>query len=141
MAQCPLCEHEGVPVEKITVAAHAREETWPLGEEQFYICERAGCPVVYFTETYSKVLQRPDVKTRVTLKESGAPRPLCYCKQVTEEDVLEAIERGARTFEEVRAVTGIGGGGQCRITNPSGRCCSRNYKKFIDRALHQAKER
>jgi bacterioferritin-associated ferredoxin len=136
-----MCEHEGVPVEKITVAAHAREETWPLGDDPFFMCERSGCPVIYFTAGYSKVLQRPDVKSRVTFKEKEAPRPLCYCKQVTEEDVREAIEKGARTFEEVRAVTGIGGGGQCRITNPSGRCCSHNYKPFIERTLRQARNR
>ncbi len=91
--------------------------------------------MIYFTSSGSKVLGKEDVKTRVTFKEKSSPRPLCYCKQVTEEDVLAAIEQGARSFDEVVKATGIGGGGHCKITNPAGKCCSRNYRPFIDSAL------
>jgi bacterioferritin-associated ferredoxin len=54
---------------------------------------------------------------------------------VTEEDVIKAIEGGASNFEEVRKATDIGGGGHCKVTNPAGRCCSRNYKPFIEKEL------
>ncbi|MBI0582335.1 MAG: (2Fe-2S)-binding protein [Methanomassiliicoccales archaeon] len=135
MAACPNCKKEGLEVEKITVANHAKETCWPLGNEQFDYCDNPECEVVYFTSSGMRTLKKSDVKTRVTFKEKEAPRPLCYCKQVTEEDVINAIEGGAKNFEEVRAATGIGGGGQCKITNPAGRCCSRNYKPFIDEEL------
>lgn len=135
MAVCPSCKKEGLEVEKITVANHARESCWPLGDEAYSICEDPDCEVVYFTSSGGRVLKKADVKTRVTFKEKSAPRPLCYCKQVTEEDVIRAIENGARTFEEVRKATGIGGGGHCKVTNPSGRCCSRHYKPFIEQEL------
>jgi bacterioferritin-associated ferredoxin len=135
MAVCPNCKKKGMWVEKITVANHAKESCWPLGDEKYSICENPDCDVVYFTTSGSRLLRKSDVKTRVTFKEKNAPRPLCYCKQVTEEDVIKAIGNGARTFEEVKLATGIGGGGQCTITNPAGRCCSRNYKPFIEREL------
>ncbi len=137
MAACPRCKREGLEVEKMTVANHAKESCWPLGDEAFSFCDTPDCEVVYFTVSGGRVLERADVKTRVTFKEKVEPRPLCYCKQVTEEDVMRAIENGASTFEEVRAVTGIGGGGQCKVTNPAGRCCSRNYKPFIERELRK----
>ncbi len=121
-------------VEKITVAAHTKETNWPLGDDQFHHCANPNCDTIYFTEG-GKVLTKADVKTRVTFKEKESPRPLCYCKQVTEEDVIRAIDNGASTFEEVRQVTGIGGGGQCKLTNPAGRCCSRNYRPFIEGEL------
>jgi len=135
MAVCPVCKKAGVGVDKITVANHAKESCWPLGDAKYSICENPDCDVVYFTTLKGRVLKKDDVKTRVTFKEKESPRPLCYCKQVTEEDVLEAIRKGAKTFEEVRVATGIGGGGHCEITNPAGRCCSRNYRPFIDREL------
>ncbi len=135
MAACPNCKNEGLEVEKITVANHARESCWPLGDEKFSICENPNCEVVYFNASGSRTLKRADVKTRVTFKEKDAPRPLCYCKQVTEEDVVKAIDGGVSSFEEVRIATGIGGGGQCKVTNPAGRCCSRNYRPFIEREL------
>jgi bacterioferritin-associated ferredoxin len=54
---------------------------------------------------------------------------------VTEEDVRKAIADGARTFDDVVEATGVGGGGNCRITNLAGRCCMRNYKPFIENEL------
>ncbi|MEI6796565.1 MAG: (2Fe-2S)-binding protein [Methanomassiliicoccales archaeon] len=131
MFQCPRCGRPGSEVEKITVAAHANESSWPLGDERFFHCPSPGCEVIYFTASGDRLLTRADVKTRVTFKEMTAPRPLCYCKQVTEEDVIAAIEKGAASFEEVQEATGIGGGGHCAITNPAGRCCARNYRPFI----------
>jgi bacterioferritin-associated ferredoxin len=135
MAVCPHCKRTCEGVEKITVAAHAKESCWPLGEEPYLHCNHLNCDVIYFTASGSRLLLKGDVKTRVTFKEKGSPRPLCYCKQVTEEDVIAAIENGARSFEDVKKATGIGGGGHCKLTNPAGKCCSRNYKPFIEREL------
>lgn len=135
MAACPECRKEGLEVEKITVANHAKERCWPLGNEQYVHCDNPLCEVIYFTASGSRILRKEDVKSRVTFKEKDSPRPLCYCKQVTEENVIRAIEGGAKSFAEVQAATGIGGGGQCKITNPAGRCCSRNYKPFIEKEL------
>jgi bacterioferritin-associated ferredoxin len=135
MAVCPNCKKVGLEVEKITVANHAKESCWPLGDEKYSICDNPNCRVVYFTSSGNRSLEKSDVKTRVTFKEKSAPRPLCYCKQVTEEDIIKAIENGAKTFEEVRKATDIGGGGQCKITNPAGRCCSHNYMPFIEKEL------
>lgn len=135
MVNCPKCTKDGLVVEKITVANHAKESCWPLGDETYYHCENPDCEVIYFTASGSRSLKISDIKTRVTFKERTSPRPLCYCKQVTEEDVINAIEGGAANVDEVRNITGIGGGGHCKITNPAGRCCSRNYKPFIDLEL------
>jgi bacterioferritin-associated ferredoxin len=136
MGVCPACKREGFAVEKITVANHVSESNLPLGEDKYFFCENPDCEAVYYSKT-GRLLKVTDVKTRVTFKEKQAPKPLCYCKQVTEEDVITAIENGARTFEDVRKATDIGGGGQCRITNPAGRCCSRNYKPFIEKELRK----
>lgn len=135
MAVCPICRNEGYEVDKITVLIHVSEKKWPLEDAKYYFCENPNCEVVYFTETSHTILKKEDVKTKVTFKEKTSPKPLCYCKQVTEEDVLRAIERGAKTVDEVKGMTGIGGGGMCKYTNPSGRCCSRSYTSFIEKAL------
>ena len=137
MADCPICGKEGLEVEKIVVANHTKEKCWPLGDDKYFLCDNHSCDTIYFTASGSRVLRRADVKTRVTFKEKDSPRPLCYCKQVTEEDVIRAIESGAKTFEEVKKATDIGGGGHCKVTNPAGRCCSRNYKPFIENELRK----
>ncbi|MEN3057081.1 MAG: (2Fe-2S)-binding protein [Candidatus Methanosuratincola petrocarbonis] len=134
---CPICKKQGLPVDRATVICHAKESVWPIGEVPYYICENSSCKVVYYsTKGY---LTKAEVKTRVTFKENDPPRPLCYCKQVTEEDVIGAIGKGANTVEQVIEATGIGGGGLCKFTNPYGRCCSRHYLPFIKRALESRK--
>lgn len=134
---CPLCKKRGLLVDKATVICHAKESVWPIVDDHYYICENPGCNVVYYSS--KGYFTKADVKTRVTFKESDPPRPLCYCKQVTEEDVISAIRNGANTVEAVIEATGIGGGGLCKFTNPYGRCCSRNYLPFIERALESKK--
>lgn len=136
MVDCPYCREGGLEVEKITVANHVKETCWPIGDESYFFCENPECEVVYFN-TAGRSITKGDVKTRVTFKEKAAPRLLCYCKQVTEEDVVKAIANGASSFEEVRQATGIGGGGHCKVTNPAGRCCSRYYKPFIEKELRK----
>ena len=108
-------------------------EYWHLLDDGFYFCSNPDCEVVYFNGRV--VFTVREVKTKVFFKEKGSPRPLCYCKQVTEEDVVEAIRRGARSVEEVEEMTGIGNGGHCLVTNPSGRCCRQHYVKFIGKIL------
>ena len=114
MIVCPACKREGLEVEKITVANHAMESTWPLGDDKYSFCENPDCEVIYYSMT-GRLLKKTDVKTRVTFKEKHSPKPLCYCKQVTEEDVIKAIENGASTFEEVRKATDIRGRGPCMV--------------------------
>ena len=135
MTACPRCKKPGFDVERITVAAHAKESCWPLGDEPYSYCDNPACEVIYFTASGGRLLKKSEVKTRVTFKEKSSPRPLCYCKQVTEEDAIASLDKGARSFEEVKLATGIGGGGQCKITNPAGKCCSRNYQPFIEQEL------
>lgn len=135
MASCPNCKREGLKVEKIVVINHSKETAWPIEDAEWFLCEQPGCSVVYFRGDGKRISKKQNVKTRFAFKETTAPRPLCYCKIVTEKDVIEAIENGAKTLAEVKKATGIGGGGYCELTNPGGACCSRNYVPFIERQL------
>ena len=49
---------------------------------------------------------------------------ICYCKQVTKVEVINAISRGAKTLKEVKEVTTACTGNQCKELNPKGVCCS-----------------
>lgn len=124
-----FCGRKGLKVKKITVGNHVNPEYWHLLDEEFYFCPNPDCEVVYFNGKVRLTIN--EVKTKVFFKEKGSPRPLCYCKQVTEEDVINAIMKGARSVEEVEELTGIGNGGHCVVTNPSGRCCRQFYVEYI----------
>ncbi len=128
-----VCGTEGWKVKKITAGSHVNPEYWHLLDESFYFCPNSDCEVVYFNGNATFTVN--EVKTKVFFKEIGSPKPLCYCKQVTEEDVVEAIRKGAKSVKEVEEMTGIGNGGHCMITNPSGRCCRNYYLSFIESVL------
>ncbi len=133
-----ICGTEGWKVKKITAGNHLNPEYWHLLSDDLHFCPNPDCDVVYFDERVTMTVK--EVKTKVFFKEKGSPKPLCYCKQVTEEDVVEAIKKGARSVKEVEEITGIGNGGHCIVTNPSGRCCRPFYVKFIEGLLERIEE-
>lgn len=49
---------------------------------------------------------------------------VCYCNQVTEENIQKALESGqAQTIEEVIEITGAMKNSNCAVNNPKGTCC------------------
>jgi len=57
-------------------------------------------------------------------------RPGCICKGVNLHAVLQAIENGAASYEEIVQVTGIGGGS----------CKSRRCREKVEELLHPSTE-
>lgn len=51
-------------------------------------------------------------------------RIVCYCKNVTEEEIKNAIADGAKTLKDIQKATGACMGNNCAERNPAGECCS-----------------
>ena len=56
---------------------------------------------------------------------------VCYCIDVDEETIINAIKNGADTLQKVRDTTSACTGSECKEKNPSGKCCSKDIKKLI----------
>lgn len=63
---------------------------------------------------------------------------VCYCNNITEEDIKDAITQGAQTVQEVIQKTGAMKNSNCAVNNPKGTCCYSDivyvfnkYKKSI----------
>ncbi|NOZ82396.1 MAG: heavy-metal-associated domain-containing protein [Euryarchaeota archaeon] len=113
-----------------------------LGQNQRRIplCPTPTCDTVYFNNSTGIYLCKSHIRTRIGIKESSPPRPLCYCNRVTQETLKHVIleRRCCATLEEVQELTGAGKGKWCITTNPSGRCCEWYLKDIILRYLAQA---
>lgn len=48
---------------------------------------------------------------------------VCYCNNVTEDDIKDAIIKGTETVEEVITKTGAMKNSNCAVNNPKGTCC------------------
>lgn len=48
---------------------------------------------------------------------------VCYCNNITEEDIKNSIIEGAKTIQEVINKTGAMKESNCAVNNPKGVCC------------------
>lgn len=67
------------------------------------------------------------------IKENQINEYICYCNKVTEKDIINAIQNGASTIEEVIKVTGAMKNSNCKVNNPKGTCCYRDIVEVYDK--------
>jgi len=56
---------------------------------------------------------------------------ICYCKQITKNEVIKAIENGAINLREVQETTNACTGNQCEELNPKGVCCEEDINELL----------
>jgi NAD(P)H-nitrite reductase large subunit len=56
---------------------------------------------------------------------------ICYCKTVSESQIVQAIKNGAESLKEIQAATNACTGGNCKKLNPSGTCCSKDIIELL----------
>lgn len=121
-AMCPICRQPGKKIKQITVQSLVRDEKSALATEEYYfLCLSEDCEVVYFNEAGNVCFTKEDVKVPVWFKEKNSPKPICYCKNVSDTTILEhVIKLGHRTIEEIQKYTGANTGKECIVKSPAG---------------------
>ena len=124
-ATCPACGGAGKPVQPATMKALLDPRlaaTVDAGTWRF--CEGPACLVVYFNPATGQTFQKAQLKVRVGIKETEAPRPLCYCFGHSLESLQAEWETTGRldSVDAIRAAVKEGRC-QCDRLNPSGACC------------------
>lgn len=121
--KCPVCHGDGQKVKRITVENLVKDEHKPLvTEEHYYLCLTKDCRVVYFNEAGDAYFSKEEVKVPVWFKEVESPKPICYCKDVSDTTILEHVMKfGHHTLEEIQKYTGANKGKECLVRNPAGR--------------------
>lgn len=67
---------------------------------------------------------KADLRVRVGVKETEAPRPICYCFNHTVEEIFGEIQRTGKTTVPEDIATRLNTEGcDCVHTNPQGSCC------------------
>ncbi|OQX99339.1 MAG: hypothetical protein B6I20_10075 [Bacteroidetes bacterium 4572_117] len=57
---------------------------------------------------------------------------ICYCKNISENEISEAINRGAKTLKDIQDMTGACTGNDCEKLNPSGKCCAGDISMILN---------
>lgn len=138
-AECPECGQPGKTVERITLKQMVQPQFLELvNKPGFQFCRSADCEVVYFHPD-GDVLRKPDVRVRVTQKETEDPVPICYCFGFTERMALEELQATGRCTIPQRITAEVKAGNcACEIRNPQGSCCLGNVNAAVKRAQQLA---
>lgn len=120
---CPVCNGVGQKVRKITVKHQVKPIIeFDVAREPFYLCRTPECEVAYYTEDGQMTIQQNQLINKIWFKNVPPPVPICYCANVTEEEILHhvAITQCCSTLEEIKRHTGANSGCECLTKNPAG---------------------
>jgi hypothetical protein len=131
-AKCPSCGATGRPVKTDTVRSLIRKER--LGDivvGGYFFCGTPECETVYFTES-GRTFSKRDVSVRVGIKETSAPRPICYCFGHSMEGIAEEIRLTGKSSvaQDIRSRMKREGC-SCETRNPQGSCCLKTVEDYI----------
>lgn len=104
---------------------HHLAEPWKtdLGDQGYYFCADPGCEVVFFGQDDSLIV-KSRLRTRVGVKEKDPEGLICYCFGVS----FAAAENDTGLVEFVKEMTARSLC-SCDTSNPSGRCCLKDFPK------------
>jgi hypothetical protein len=124
--RCPVNGHECSEVGVRTIAHHIKEAWhWQSTAKRYFFCDDPTCELVYFGDDGSRIL-KSQLRTPVGVKEVSDDGLLCYCFGVTKQNFLN----NPATRDFVVAQTKAGQC-SCETSNPSGRCCLRDFPKSV----------
>ncbi len=138
---CPMSGQVTKPVGRKTVESlvipHAMATLRP---QPYYFCDAPDCDTVYVSALGDHLIGKDKLTTRVGIKETEDPIPLCYCFGYDRRAVRDDIRRTGDTDIQ-KIITERVRSGECRCeeTNPSGGCCLGSVAKSI-RHAHALKE-
>lgn len=122
---CPVAGTPGKRVTDTTLRALLKPEVHAsLTPARYRFCATPGCDVVYYAEDGSRVVTLGDLVVRVGVKETTAPRPICYCFGYTVEEMIAEIRLTGWTTVPDRIRRRLESEGcHCETANPQGSCC------------------
>ena len=135
--QCPICKGEGIEVKSITVKHLVIDELADqIKDCTYFIFMNEECCVVYFNTDLGIPYSKQQVKVPIWFKKDANPKYICYCNQITEQQIIEAIiNNGAGKLKDIIRITGAMKNGKCEMNNPLGRCCSPLIQEIINKEL------
>ena len=135
---CPSCGNGGRPVKEITLRSLLREEfRGGIGDRVWHFCTTSECPLVYF-DAGGASFHKDQLAVRVGIKETTAPRPVCYCFHHSVEEIEDDIARTGATGVPDDIRTRMKEACWCETTSPMGSCCLATVNGFVKEALSRS---
>ena len=127
-SSCPECEQ----IQKsVTIETLLHNIVSPLNqtidEQNYFFCSNSACKTVYFGEN-GKQFRVESIRGEVGQKQTSNSRIICYCFDVTAQQVLNEIENTGESSSKKFVISQTKAKlCACDIRNPSGTCCLANF--------------
>lgn len=131
--RCPVCKGNSSKVDNETVKAMLIDKSLPIRGET-YICLNRKCEVIYFDDVLAFL--KEDVRKLVWFKEDISKMIVCYCYNITLQDIIKAVkEKHIYTKEEIIKYLGKDKiAKDCLHENPIGKDCEQLFLNAIEYA-------
>ena len=133
---CPICKGNGQEVNSKAVKHFVKDVLLnKIHVGKYFICLNEDCDVVYFNQR-EVIFRTTDIKIPIWFKKDADPKYICYCNQVTEQQIIDAVLlQDARNMKDIIKITGAMKNANCEINNPLGKCCSPVIQETINKAI------
>lgn len=131
---CPVCGSLAIKVDPITVKSMLNDnlKAEVKDNDEWYICSVDKCEISYFSN--NKKFSKEDIRVPIWYKEQTHDVPICYCSNLTEKEIFDAVKKGCKTIDDVQKYTNKNITGKCKTENPLGKCCRNVFLKAIEDA-------
>lgn len=135
---CPVCGKPGIDVPNETVKNLVKPfYTEQISEDlDFKLCISRPCKVAYYSG--EAVIYKDQIKVPIWFKHEANPYMVCYCKEITLEDIINAVNNMDEEINQksvVRYLNKENINSDCKKENPTGKCCSQLFENAINYAL------
>lgn len=121
---CPACGQKCLNVPIKTMLHHIKKPWIHMpAEQKYYYCSKPSCDVVYFAER-STAITKSDIRTRIGVKEQSDDALICFCFGVSKKEATLNANVKDFVIQQTKASMC-----SCETTNPSGRCCLKDFPK------------
>ncbi len=121
ISACPICNGIGQKVRKVTVN-HQVQSGIEIEGEQLFLCKTPDCKVAYYSQDGKETILQDQLISKIWFKSVPPPVPICYCANVTEEEILYhvAVAKCCSSLNEIKKHTGANTERECLTKNPVG---------------------
>ncbi len=122
---CPKCGAQGKAVKKCTLQSLLKPDAQKhIGHGPYRFCASRTCDVVYFSlAATSSLFLKDSLMVRVGIKETSAPRPVCYCFNHSVESIEDEIRSTGKSTAINDITTQMKAACWCETKSPMGSCC------------------
>lgn len=133
---CPACGVNGHPVKELTLTSllNSEAKTRVKSGRKWRFCTTKSCNTAYYADISEEIFVKNDLVVRIGIKESDAPRHVCYCFDHTIEEIEEQIRKTGKTEVLDDIKKRMQKACWCETKSPMGSCCLATVTKYVKAA-------